>query len=373
MKIGLTYNLFIDTTLSNEEPPPCSGEYDSPKTILAIENALKALGHTVVLIDADEDAYMNLYKLRNELDFVFNIAEGIPGESRESQIPIMLEMLGIPYTGCGPLSAAVTLDKAFGKKVLIGDNIPTPPYQVFNSADDSLDSSLSFPLMLKPNGEGSSLGIEKDSVCKDEVLFRRKLKQLFKKYKQSVLVEKFLSGREFTISLLGNGEDLRVLPIMEMAYERFPKMDFYIDCYEAKSIWCEENGLEEAVVAEDRIDSDLKKRLSKIAIDAFESLGLRDFGRIDLRMDEEDNIYVLEANPLPGLNPDPLHFSYFQVSARAAGLSYNNVIESILNVAMKRYRNQRPFSTTAASAVFVPITHKKITKNEIPLTVRKKT
>lgn len=366
MNIGLTYNLFIDKTLSNEEPPPCSDEYDSPKTILAIKNALKSLGHTVTLIEADENAYMQLHQSKNKLDFVFNIAEGIEGEARESQIPIMLEMLGIPYTGCGPLSAAVTLDKAFAKKVLIGDGIPTPPYQIFNSVDDLLDSSLSFPLILKPNGEGSSLGIEKDSVCKDEASFRKKLKQLFKKYKQSVLVEKFLSGREFTISLLGNDEGLRVLPIVEIAYERFPKMDFYIDCYEAKSVWsAEEGGLEEAVVAEDRMDPDLKRRLSKIAIDTFESLGLRDFGRIDVRMDEKDNIYVLEANPLPGLNSDPKHFSYFQASACAAGLSYENIIELILEAAVKRCNKQLSIRT-------VSVINKKIIKNETPSFSRKK-
>jgi len=364
VNIGLTYNLFIDKTLSDEEPPPCSGEYDSPKTILAIENAFKALGHTVVLIEADEHAYMNLYKFRDKLDFVFNIAEGIPGESRESQIPIMLEMLGIPYTGCGPLSAAITLNKALAKKVLIGCNIPTAPYQIFHSADEPIDSSLSFPLILKPNCEGSSIGVEKDSVCKDEISFRRKLKDLFEKYKQEILVEKFLSGREFTVSLLGNGEDLRVLPIMEIAYDNFPKMDFYIDCYEAKSIWCEKNGLQEAIVAEDKITPDLKSRLSKIAIDAFTALGLRDFGRIDLRMDEKDNIYVLEANPLPGLNPDPSHFSYFQTSARAAGLSYNQIIESILNAAIKRYNSNR----LSAAAVC----DKKIIKDETPVISRKK-
>lgn len=361
MNIGLTYNLFIDKTLSDEEPPPCSDEYDSPKTILAIENALKALGHTVILIEADENAYMQLHKLKNKLDFVFNIAEGIPGESRESQIPVMLEMLNIPYTGCGPLSAAITLDKAVAKKILIAHGIKTPPYQVFNTPEDELDSNLSFPLIVKPNGEGSSAGIEKDSVCKDEIVLRKKLKQLFNKYKQPILAEKFLSGREFTISLIGNGEDLRVLPIMEIAYERFPKMDFYIDCYEAKSIWCAENGLEEAVVAEDRIDSDLKRRLSEIAINSFNALGLRDFGRIDMRLDEKDNIYVLEANPLPGLNPDPKHFSYFQVSCRVAGLSYESTIESILAAAMKRYK----FYTNTS--------HKKIIKNETPLTVQKKT
>lgn len=366
MNIGLTYNLLRDKSLqSDEEPPLCSGEYDSPKTILAIENALKALGHAVFLIEADESAYMNLYKMRDKIDFVFNIAEGIPGECREAQIPIMLEMLGIPYTGCGPLSAAITLDKAVTKQILIANEIPTATYQVFNAPNDKLREDLSFPLILKPNGEGSSIGVDKDSVCKDEPAFRKKLRQLFNKYNEPVLVEKFLSDREFTVSLIGNGENLKVFPIMEIAYDRFPKMDFYINCYEAKSIWCEENGLEEAVVADDKIDPGLKKRLIEIAIDAFNALDLRDFGRIDMRLDEEGNIYVLEANPLPGLNPDPVHFSYFQASARAAGLSYENIIESILEAAIKRYnKNQSPAATGA---------HKKIVKNEIPLTVQKKT
>ncbi|MFA6550113.1 MAG: hypothetical protein WCT36_02040 [Candidatus Gracilibacteria bacterium] len=360
MNIGLTYNLLKDDLLPDEEPPSCRDEYDSPKTVLAIEQAIKAMGHSVYFIEADDKAYFALYRLKDTLDFVFNFAEGISGESRESQIPTMLEMLKIPYTACGPLAAAVTLDKAVAKKVLIASGISTPPYQVMNTYEDALDPSLSFPLIVKPNGEGSSMGVDADSVCKDEVSLRKKVKQLIDKYKEPVLVEKFLSGREFTIPLIGNGSDLRVLPILEIAFDRFPKMEFYIDCYEAKSVWCEKNDLEEAIVVDDKLEPDLKRRLQNIAMDSFNALGLRDFGRIDMRMDEEGNIYVLEANPIPGLNPNPKHFSYFQHSARSTGMSYNQIIEAILKTAFKRYGLDETRS------------HKKITKNEISAPLHRK-
>ncbi|MFH1450791.1 MAG: ATP-grasp domain-containing protein [archaeon] len=310
-------------------------EFDSDETITAMQQAISSAGHEVDKINADHDAYE---KLRGgNFDFVFNYAEGLHGESRESHIPAILEMLKIPYSGSGVLSFALALDKFHTKRLLKEKGIPTPDFQLFRGADEQLKESFSFPLIVKPNSEGSSKGIMNNCLVQNENELRERVAELLDKYKQSVIVEKFLPGREFTASILGNGGEAVVLPLAEITYSDIPEDLHPIDSYEMK--WKHDNPREgrDPVVCPPELDAELESQIKKAALDTFNALECRDWARVDIRLDENNVPNVLEINPFPGLMPDPLDNSRFTRSAYAAGMKYDAILLTVLNSALKRY------------------------------------
>lgn len=286
-------------------------------------------------MEADNDLFETLHEL--DLDIVFNIAEGFNGVSREAQVPAMLEFLNIPYTGSDPLTLCICLDKARTKEILSYYKIPTPEFLVIDQNDDIEKIEFALPAIVKPIAEGSSKGIFNSSVVFNKADLLNEIEKIHKNYNQPALIEKFLNGQEFTVAILGNGSEAQVLPIIEMKYEELPDGLLPIYSYEAKWIVDTRENPLNIYECPARIDIKLKAEIEKISLKTYQILRCRDWSRIDMRLDENGIPNVLEINPLPGILPDPKDNSCYPKAARAAGLSYNEMINAVLNAARKRY------------------------------------
>jgi D-alanine-D-alanine ligase len=316
------------------QPADEQAEFDSPETVKAIKEAIESHGHEVVMIDADEHA---LSKLRDSKpDIVFNIAEGLRGESRESQIPLFCEMLGIPYTGSGPLTLAITLDKARTKEILSYYGIPTPRFQVFTEPGESLNG-LNFPIIVKPIAEGSSKGITNDCLVHNEHELRKKLSQMLREYGQPAIAEEFLDGREFTVALIGNPPE--ILPIVEVCFDDVPEGINRFDSFEMKWIYDDPKSgkhIENMIRCPAEMPRELESEIKRVCTQAYKFLGCKDFCRMDVRLDSNGVPNILEVNALPGLIPDPKDNSRFPKSCYAAGMTYSQIIGRILQEGIKR-------------------------------------
>jgi D-alanine-D-alanine ligase len=330
MKVALTCNT-LPSNYSRESGDDTFAEFDAPSTVQAIKKALLNRCDSVEVVEADENAYEKLR--RGNFDFAFNIAEGIRGEAREAQIPAMLEMLGIPYSGSGVTTLAITLDKRRTKEVLEANGIRTPRFQHLSRAED-LRSDLQFPLFLKPNGEGSSRGITARSLVSSKEELEEVASEMVATYRQPVLVEEYLTGREFTVGLIGNPPE--VLPIVEVGFEGLPEGAPRFDCYEVKWIYDSLGTGYDTTVCPAELDDDLRSRIEKAATRTFEALEVRDLCRLDLRLDNQGEPSVFDVNALPGLIPDPAENSRFPKAAYAAGRSYEELIGEVFNAALAR-------------------------------------
>jgi D-alanine-D-alanine ligase len=310
-------------------------EWDSEDTILAVKTALER-HHAVTLIEADEEAYQKLLQIQPEI--VFNIAEGLRGPSREAQIPAMLEMLEIPYTGSDALTLGICLDKSRAKEILSYHTIPTPPFEVVQSIDDLDQMSVALPCIVKPLHEGSSKGVLNSSVVRTPIELRQQVGRILEEYEEPALVEQFLSGREFTVALLGNGDDVRVLPVIEIRFDLLPRGANPIYSFEAKWEWDSlEHPLGQMYTCPAKIDTMLEKKINDVCLKAYKVLRCRDWCRIDIRLDENGVPNIIELNPLPGILPNPDDHSAFPMAARNAGLGYESMLNEVLNLAIKRH------------------------------------
>ncbi len=310
-------------------------EFDDLSVPLAIKDALDKAGFYSELVEADQDFSDNIRK--GDYSFVFNIAEGINGESRESHVPATLEMLGIPYTGSGVLAQAITLDKARTKEILLHHGIHTPKYQVFSSCLQKKSDDLEFPLIVKPIAEGSSKGITNESLVNDEEQLKEQVRIITSVYKQSAIAEEYLEGREFTVAVLGNSNP-KVLPIVEITFDYLPEGINRFDSHEVKWFWDSPDNPIDPVVCPAKITRSLENSIRNAALRTFKALGCRDLARIDMRLDNRGIPNVLEVNALPGLIPDPKENSRFPKACYAAGMSYDDMILAIMKEAMKRNR-----------------------------------
>jgi D-alanine-D-alanine ligase len=361
MDVTLTYNMKRDsaqegTSEESAEPPSSSrhhsvvgsverqseaatasdvyAEWDDRETIIAVQAALEER-HNVTLVEADESAYERLRSKRP--DIVFNIAEGFYGVSREAQMPAFLEMLQIPYTGSDPLTLGICLDKSRVKEILSFYSIPTARFAVFASLKETETVPRVFPKIVKPLHEGSSKGIYDSSVVSSWEELRKEVSRVIDTYREPALVEDYLPGREFTVALLGNGSNIEVLPIIELKLDLLPTGVNRIYSYEAKWVWdTVDNPFDWLYECPARIDSSLKDGIEKVCRAAYRILRCRDWCRIDVRLDSNGVPNVLELNPLPGIIPDPDAHSCFPTAARAAGISYNGLINRVLDTALVR-------------------------------------
>jgi len=340
MHIALVFNLREESVESDEPPSEPPGqpsddiyaEWDDIHTIKALEAAL-ASRHQVSLVNADLDAFEKLRQLRPEL--VFNIAEGLHGASREAQIPAMLDMLQIPYTGSDPITLGLCLDKRRTKEVLAQHRVPSPRFWVVDSVAD-LPNRLSYPLMVKPPLEGSSKGVTDKALVRNRQELLSQVAWVVSNYGQSALVEEFLPGREFTVAMLGNGADLRVLPIVEINFAALPQGGNPIYSYEAKWIWDTEADPLQIFSCPAQLEPLLQRQIEDVCRSAYKALGCRDWCRIDVRLDAAGHPQIIELNPLPGILPRPEQNSCFPKAARAAGLSYDQLILSVVDAACAR-------------------------------------
>lgn len=365
MKVALVYNLKKELPHSPDSAPlpqDFYAECDDLETIEAIESAL-AEYHDVTLVEADEDAFEKLRALRP--DIVFNVAEGTCGAAREAQIPAMLELLRIPYTGSDPLSLAISLDKARTKEVLTAHGVPNPRFRVVENPEDvdrilpikgALPSPgkplLRFPLVVKPLSEGSSKGIVNSSVVHDCEELAREVGRVLSLYREPAIVEEFLPGREFTVALIGNGDDLRILPIVEIRFDSLPPGAHPIYSFEAKWVWDTSDKPLEIFSCPATVDADLALDIESVCLRAWDALRLRDWARIDVRCDASGHPQVIEVNPLPGILPQPEQNSCFPKAARAAGLSYNAMVRRVLDSACARLGILQGGGTVAPPAHF---------------------
>jgi D-alanine-D-alanine ligase len=333
MNIGLCFNLKKPCRDPGAED--LYAEWDDQETIEAVRSAL-ATHHRVTLIEGDEEAFEKFRRLRPDL--VFNMAEGMHGPSRELQIPSMLDLLRIPYTGSDPLTLALCLDKSLAKEILGYRGIPTPPFRVVHTMNalKKMKDFPSFPLIVKPLWEGSSKGIGNKALVGTPKELKEQLNTILTQYQQPALVEKFLPGREFTVALLGNGDQLQVLPIVEIQFDQLPPDINPIYSYEAKWIWDTVEKPLEIFNCPAKLSPRLRQKIQNVCRASFSALRCRDWCRIDIRLDEAGEPNVLELNPLPGILPNPDANSCFPKAARTAGLSYDALIQRVLEIACQR-------------------------------------
>ena len=338
IRVGFTYNIKRET--GNDETDE-QAEWDPPETIIAISNALAKQGHIVVHMEATPDLPRVLAE--SDVDLIFNIAEGVEGRNREAQVPALCELLGIPYTGSDSATLAITLDKALCKKVLSQHNILTPNFMVMDTGRERLDPDLKFPLIVKPNAEGSSKGIGSMNVVDNEEDLRIAVSKIIDRYRQPALVEEYITGREFTVGLLGGGKRPRVLPPMEFRFkDESNKRPVYN--YEVKQEW--EKHVSYQCPAE--MPEASLKAMERAARATFFALDCRDFARIDLKMTDEGEIYVFEVNPLPGMTPG---YSDLVLISKAADMNYDQLVAEITQGGLRRLRDKRREEREAVDAV----------------------
>lgn len=328
LRIALIHNLKPARKDPNL-PADYYSECDSRKTIRGIARTIRQVGHTVFPVEADDRLPGWLRKHR--VDLAFNIAEGFHGPAREARVPALLELMGIPYTGSGVLALALALDKAKSKQLFRYAGIPTPNFQLFFNSNEPLERHLHFPLIVKPNHEGSGKGIWASSVVQDEKSLRVQVKKVFELYGQEAIVEEYIEGTELTVGILGADE---ILPILEIDFSDCKPSGEYFYSWRMKEFqgnealyltprfWCPA-----------RLSAEVTRAVGWVASKAARVLGVRDFGRVDVRLSSEGIPYVLEANPLPGLDPEE---SNLPLIAKAAGISYPMLIERIIRLAVER-------------------------------------
>lgn len=323
-------------------------DLDSETTIHALVDAFRSAGHVSEFLEGNMSLLHTLDKFKP--DICFNLCEGHFGDAREAQIPALLEMLRIPYTGSKVLTLALTLDKPMTKRVLTYHDLPTPQFQVFERTSDELDEDMAFPMFVKPSREGTGIGVSEKSIVRDEDELREQISHVIETYRQPALVEKYIEGRELTVGVVGNLEGpaarrlpaqnhpdlveagLLFLPPLEVDLEPFRNTDRIYSNRLKVEIARDLNYLVPAP-----IEDSLVEKLNWLTAAVFRVTGSLDVARVDFRLDIHDDLkpYVLEINPIPGLAPG---ISDLVLEAKAAGIQHAELVNMILNAGLRRHR-----------------------------------
>jgi D-alanine-D-alanine ligase len=353
LRVAVLHNLKKHAPENGPHPADAFAELDSESNIAAYAAALRAAGHHVIGIDGNVELYRRLKRLK--VDICFNTCEGYRGDAREAQVPALLEMMGIPYTGGKVTCLANTLDKAATKRILAAYGLPTPRFQEFTHAGLPLNSGLNFPLFVKPNREGTGMGIDSGSLVRSEAQLRAKVEYILKEYGESALVEEYIPGRDITCGVVGNfsaleaGQsvpDLRafspgpgggvdwngvhIFPISEVDYSRIPNMDpYYSRAVKALSVD------EYPYLCPAPVSEEVAAEIRRLTLETVRVTQTLDFARVDFRLHSGENLspYIIEINSLPGLTP----ISDLTLCAQAEGWSYARLIQSVLEAGAKRY------------------------------------
>jgi D-alanine-D-alanine ligase len=323
LKIGFTYDLRNDYLALGYRPEEV-GEFDSEETIASLDSAMRALGHEVVRIGNAQALCQRLAR-GERWDMVFNIAEGLRGRFRESQVPCLLEIYQIPYTFSDPFTCAVTLDKSLAKRLVLAAGIRTPAFAVTDDGRGVAGLRLNYPLFAKPLAEGTGKGVTRHSLIETPEQAEAVCRDLLNRYAQPVLIEEFLPGREFTVSILGSGADARPLGTLEIIIPNPSHAGIY--SFETKE------HCERMVQYPPLTPGALRTEVEEMALRAYRILECRDAARVDIRLDRENRPNFLEINPLPGLHPT---HSDLPMTATAEGMSYRELIRRILQSAAAR-------------------------------------
>lgn len=313
--------------------PDLYAEWDEPETIEAVAGALEGVGD-VIRLEADKNFPRRVMEAKP--DFVFNIAEGLYGVNRESHVPSICEFLGIPYHASDPLSLALTLHKGRAKEIMAYYGVPTAPFVVANTRADARNVNLPFPLFAKPALEGSGKGITEKSLCSNRAKLVQEVGDLLDTYQEPVLIESWLPGQEFTVAIMGNGKEARCLPLVGIRWDALPLGAKPIYGYEAKWLWDTPDHPLDLFECPADISKELARDVRSAALSAYRVLGCRDWCRVDVRCDAAGRPMVVELNPLPGILPNPQDNSCFPKAARAAGMSYDTLIQTVADTAWRR-------------------------------------
>jgi D-alanine-D-alanine ligase len=346
-RVALLANLKVNAPHFEGMPADQWDDLDSEKTVQALVEAIRAGGHSCEFLEGDISLYDTVRKFNP--DICFNICEGHFGDSREAQVPAILEMLRIPYTGSRVLTLALALDKPMTKRILHWHELPTPAFQTFERPDEPLNDDMEFPLFAKPSREGTGMGVTGKSILRNEEDLRQQVTHILERYKQAALVEQYIEGREVTVGVVGNlvGPVARRLPANENAPRiqaglRFlPPMEVNLKPFEESDV-VYSNRLKVALAEELEylcpapLDDDMIDELNWLTAAVFRVTGALDVSRVDFRLDVHDNWkpYILEINPLPGLSPG---ISDLVIEAAADQIDHTELVNMILDNALKRY------------------------------------
>lgn len=342
-RVAVIANVKGESALPLNGPEDAGAEFDRPETIRSIQDAIESDGHTTIFLPADSNLPFALRDVQP--DICFNIAEGLGGDAREAQVPALLEMLRIPYTASRVLANALGLDKTMTKRIWREAGLPTARFQEFNTAEEALDPQLTFPLFVKPAREGTGMGMGEHSIVHDEAQLRRQVRWVIENYHQPALVEEFLSGREFTVGVLGRKDALRWarrpslyeangfcrLPVLEVDAGRSITPGVYGRT--AKTLHPGDSGVPDFLCPAP-IPGALARQLQDLAIQAHLAVGALDVSRVDMRLNGQGQPCLIEINTLPGLTPG---FSDLCVIANAGGISYRDLILEILYLGASRF------------------------------------
>jgi D-alanine-D-alanine ligase len=325
MRIGLTYDLrqdYLAAGYSEEE----TAEFDRPDTIEAIASALTELGHEAIRIGNVRQLVPQL-AAGQRWDLVFNICEGLHGRAREAQVPALLDAYEIPYTFSDPLITALSLDKGLTKTVVRAAGIPTPDFAVVERIEDVDGVALPFPVFAKPIAEGTGKGIDPRSKIVSREALHTVCRDLLKRFRQPVLVEQYLPGREFTTGIWGTGAQAAVVGTMEIVLLSTAEPDVYSYTNKERSEELVEYHLVRGA------NDDQVRETERICLMAWRALGCRDAGRIDVRCDGQGRPCFLEVNPLAGLHPA---HSDLPILCTKLGISYRTLVQRIIESASQR-------------------------------------
>lgn len=323
MKIALLANLKEDAPINPEDPPGRWDDLDDRITIDEILKSLKELGHEGKYFPAELESIEKLKQFKPDL--CFNSAEGHYTDSREAQMPAVLDMLQFPYTCAGVMGMMLSHNKHLAKRQFLTHGLPTAKFMVISDVNAIPESDLRYPMFVKPASEGSSIGINQDAIVRNYDDLMKQVQWTLETTHSLVLVEEYIEGREFTIGVLGN----EALPIVEI----ISPTGFY--SYEQKE------DFESAVyrVCPAHLTDAQTKEFQHIALTAKKALLLEDVCRMDMRMDNAGNPYILEVNPIPLMYPDPKQASLVY-AAFANGLTYTDIVSKIIESAAKRWNLQ---------------------------------
>lgn len=361
LRVALLYNLADNAPADPNAPPDALDELDYEGNVQAYAAALRAAGHTVFPMEGDASLPAKLK--RYKIDLCFNTCEGYRGDSREAQVPALLEMLGVPYTAARVLGLSLTLDKAMTKRVLAYHGLPTPRFQEFFTPGDPLDPKLRFPLFLKPNREGTGKGITDKSIVSTEAELREYVDYLLRNYKQSVLVEEYVDGRDLTCGLVGNldpgminapihldrlhprdgetGVDwagVHFFPISEVDYTVYPPGTEPVYSNRLKVLLAEKYHC----FCPAPIPEDIAAEIRRLTLEVFRRTQSHDMARVDFRLDRRTRQpQILEINALPGITPT----SDLTLCAEAEGWTHADLVLAVVDAAIRRL-NIRPRSNS---------------------------
>jgi len=335
-KLAFVYNIRHRYPNPEDSRTFNEADFDDRKTINSIIKHLRNTGFDVLPIESDTKAEKILTQEVTNIGFVLNYSEEVLGSKPKIYMSQVLEKTGLPFSGCSNKTQRLIIDKGKMKNALLSKKVSTLPFQVFGDPDEKLVKKLTYPLIVKPIARGSSEGISNKSIVKNNKELAKQVKFILNTFGEPALVESFIEGREFSVGMIGNPPE--ILPIIEPKHKKLPKGYYHIDSFEVKWQLEEELG-EDYFSCPAKVDIKLKRKIEKLCTVAWNALNIKDFCRIDLRMDKFGNLYILDVNSPPGLIPPEISLtSYFPLAARIKGYDYEELLLKIIESASKRYQ-----------------------------------